>query len=62
VLVTFELDSDGTMRVRAKDATTGHEAVATIQLVGVADESSVVMMINRFAQQPILPGSMDPRS
>jgi molecular chaperone DnaK len=62
VLVTFELDSDGTMRVRARDATTGHEAVATIQLVGVADESSVVMMINRFAQQPILPGSMDPRS
>lgn len=53
VAVTFEVDADGTMRVRARDVQTGQEARATLQLVGVADESSVVMMINRFAQQPV---------
>jgi molecular chaperone DnaK len=57
VAVTFEVDADGTLRVRARDVQTGHEARATLRLVGVADESSVVMMINRFAQQPITSGS-----
>jgi molecular chaperone DnaK len=57
VLVTFELDADGTVQVRARDESTGHEATARLQLIGVADESSVVMMINRFAQQPMGPGS-----
>jgi molecular chaperone DnaK len=57
VAVTFEVDADGTMRVRARDVQTGQEARATLQLVGVADESSVVMMINRFAQQPVGGGS-----
>ncbi len=57
VLVTFELDADGTVQVRARDDSTGHEATARLQLIGVADESSVVMMINRFAQQPMGPGS-----
>jgi len=56
VAVTFEVDADGTMRVRARDVQTGQEARATLQLVGVADESSVVMMINRFAQQPVTGG------
>jgi len=54
--VTFEVDADGTMRVRARDVQTGQEARATLQLVGVADESSVVMMINRFAQLPMSGG------
>jgi molecular chaperone DnaK len=53
VAVTFEVDADGTLRVRARDVQTGQEARATLQLVGVADESSVVMMINRFAHQPV---------
>lgn len=57
VAVTFEVDADGTLRVRARDVQTGQEARATLQLVGVADESSVVMMINRFAQQPVVGGS-----
>jgi molecular chaperone DnaK len=56
VAVTFEVDADGTLRVRARDVQTGQEARATLQLVGVADESSVVMMINRFAQQPVVGG------
>jgi molecular chaperone DnaK len=54
VAVTFEVDADGTLRVRARDVQTGQEARATLQLVGVADESSVMMMINRFAQQPVV--------
>jgi molecular chaperone DnaK len=56
VAVTFECDADGTLRIRARDVQTGQEARATLQLVGVADESSVVMMINRFAQQPVVGG------
>ncbi len=55
VHVTFEVDADGTLQVRAKDGTTGQEARASIQLIGGVDESSVVMMINRFAQQPLPP-------
>jgi molecular chaperone DnaK len=52
--VTFELDADGSLRVRAKDVATGQEAIATLQLVGLAsDESSIVMMIDRMAQQQI---------
>jgi len=57
VAVTFEVDADGTLRVRARDVLTGHEARATLQLVGIADESSVVVMINRLAQQPVGDGS-----
>ena len=53
VAVTFEVDADGSLRIRARDVQTGQEARATLQLVGVADESSVVMMINRFAQQNV---------
>jgi molecular chaperone DnaK len=60
VAVTFEVDADGTMRVRARDVQTGQEARATLQLIGVADESSVVMMINRFAQQPVGGGGGPP--
>jgi molecular chaperone DnaK len=57
VAVTFEVDADGSLRVRARDVQTGQEARVTLQLVGVADESSVVMMINRFAQQPVVGGT-----
>ena len=60
VAVTFEVDADGTLRIRARDVQTGQEARATLQLIGVADESSVVMMINRFAQQPVV-GTETPR-
>jgi molecular chaperone DnaK len=54
VAVTFEVDADGTLKIRARDTQTGQEARATLQLIGVADESSVVMMINRFAHQPVV--------
>ena len=48
VAVTFELDADGTLKVRAADGQTGHEARATLRLLGVADEESVVDMIQRM--------------
>lgn len=52
--VTFELDADGSLRVRATDMDTGQEAVATLQLVGLAtDEPSIISMIDRMARQPI---------
>lgn len=60
VAVTFEVDADGTLRIRARDVQSGQEARAALQLIGVADESSVVMMINRFAQQPVV-GTETPR-
>jgi molecular chaperone DnaK len=54
VAVTFEVDADGILRVRARDVQTGQEAHATLQLIGVADESAVQSMINRFASQPVV--------
>ncbi len=61
VAVTFEVDADGTLRVRARDVQTGQEARVALQLIGIADESSVVMMINRFAQQPAFGGPGSPQ-
>lgn len=50
VAVTFELDADGTLKVRAADGQTGHEARANLRLLGVADEESVVDMIQRMGE------------
>lgn len=50
VAVTFELDADGTLNVRAADSTTGHEARASLRLLGVADEESVLDMMRRMGQ------------
>ncbi len=52
--VTFELDADGSLRVRATDLQTGQEAAAMLQLIGLAtDEPSIISMIDRMARQPI---------
>ena len=48
VSVTFELDADGIVQVRASDAMTGQEARARLRLLGVADEESVVDMVQRM--------------
>jgi molecular chaperone DnaK len=54
VAVTFELDADGTLRVRATDPATGHEAAATLQLVGLAHrESEILRMAQRVADVPL---------
>ena len=50
VAVTFELDADGTLNVRAADSATGHEARAALRLLGVADEESVLDMMHRMGQ------------
>jgi molecular chaperone DnaK len=50
VAVTFELDADGTLRVRATDPATGREAAATLQLVGLAhQEADIARMAQRVA-------------
>jgi molecular chaperone DnaK len=41
IAVTFELDSDGTLRVRARDQTTGKAQQIRINLVGALDSSAV---------------------
>lgn len=51
VAVTFELDADGTLRVRASDPATGREAAAMLQLVGAARESQIIQMTKRVADQ-----------
>jgi molecular chaperone DnaK len=50
VAVTFELDADGTLNVRASDAASGAQARAQLRLLGVADEESVVDMVQRMGQ------------
>ena len=46
--VTFELDADGTLQVRAMDTSSGKEARATMRLVAVAqDEEQIEEMIER---------------
>jgi molecular chaperone DnaK len=55
VAVTFELDADGTLRVRAADPVTGRQAAALLQLVGAARESQIMQMTRRIADQPLGP-------
>jgi len=47
--VRFEVDESGTLQVFAKDASTGREAHATLQLVGIAGSQSVHSMRARQA-------------
>jgi molecular chaperone DnaK len=44
VIVTFALDTDGILDVRAADAETGKEAHAKIRLVGLPDSNDVERM------------------
>lgn len=48
VAVTFEVDADGTLRVRARDEGTGQEARAVLRLVGVADEAAIAAMMQNL--------------
>jgi molecular chaperone DnaK len=56
VAVTFELDADGTLRVRATDITTGKEASANLQLIGIGDEQSIIDSIHKIGEHVIGPG------
>ena len=53
VEVTFVLDEGGLLQVRAKDAATGQEARATLQLVGVANDSQLQDMISKITSAPM---------
>jgi molecular chaperone DnaK len=51
ISVTFELDADGILNVRARDPDTGRETVATMRLVGATNEiSDLDEMIGRQAR------------
>jgi molecular chaperone DnaK len=56
VAVTFELDADGTLRVRATDVSTGREATANLQLVGIGDEQSIIDSIHKIGGTQVGPG------
>ncbi|HEY5240699.1 MAG TPA: Hsp70 family protein [Polyangiaceae bacterium] len=61
IAVTFEIDADGILNVRARDVKTGHETVARIQLVGAqTDPREVEAMRARQAAHP-LAGAASPR-
>jgi molecular chaperone DnaK (HSP70) len=49
IQVRFEVDESGTLQVFATDLSTGREAYAMLQLVGVAGAESVAQMRARRA-------------
>jgi len=55
--VTFEVDQDGRLRVRARDTSTGQSANAVLQLtMGLVDDNSIEAMVNRSANTNIRGG------
>lgn len=48
VAVTFELDADGSLRVRAADTQTGAQATAQLHLAGIATDDEVTAMQRRM--------------
>jgi molecular chaperone DnaK len=56
IAVTFEIDSDGILNVRARDIKTGHETIARIQLVGAQSApADIEAMQARQAAHPLAP-------
>jgi molecular chaperone DnaK len=56
IAVTFEIDADGILNVRARDIKTGLETAARIQLVGAQSEpGEIEAMQARLAAHPIAP-------
>jgi molecular chaperone DnaK len=47
IAVTFELDADGTLRVRAADTHTGAQATAQLRLTGIAGDQEIANMQRR---------------
>ncbi len=47
--VTFEINADGLLEVRARDQETGQQQVATMRVLGGLDESQIEQMANRMA-------------
>jgi molecular chaperone DnaK len=56
IAVTFEIDADGILQVRARDVKTGRETAARIQLVGAqAGPEAIDAMQARQLAHPIAP-------
>ena len=56
VAVTFEIDADGILNVRARDIKTGHQAAARLQLVGAnTSPAEIAAMQARQAAHPLAP-------
>jgi molecular chaperone DnaK len=54
VAVTFELDADGILNVRARDQDTGRETAATMRLLGTAnDAADLGAMVERQARHNV---------
>jgi molecular chaperone DnaK len=61
IVVTFEIDADGILNVRARDHKTGRETAARIQLVGAAtDAADMEAMRARQAAHPLAVPSAAP--
>ena len=54
ISVTFEIDTDGILQVRAKDVGTGHEAQASLRLVGVDQGQNTDAMRARQQKQVVV--------
>lgn len=61
IAVTFEINTDGLLEVRARDRDTGQEQVATMRVLGGLSEAEVAEMISRV-DGPTPGGDMAPRS
>ena len=56
IAVTFEIDADGILNVKAKNVATGQETAARIQLVGAQnDPAAMAAMAARQAAHPLAP-------
>ncbi|HSO39428.1 MAG TPA: Hsp70 family protein, partial [Labilithrix sp.] len=54
ILVTFELDADGILNVRAKDKDTNRETKAAMRIMGAStDAAEVEAMVNRQARHVV---------
>lgn len=54
ILVTFELDADGILNVRAKDKDTGRETKATMRLLGAATDAADMSAMAARQQRPLI--------
>lgn len=54
ILVTFELDADGILNVRAKDNETGRETKATMRLLGTATDAAEMNAMVARQQRPVI--------
>ena len=52
VEVTFEIDTDGILRVKARDQDTGNEQQATMQVVGAPSPQDLTALLEQAPLEP----------